>query len=208
MAHPSARATRRVRAVESFRRAGDCIGEITEGSSIFAITSGQWSMIDAVMYCLDSVGPAELSVWTWTVAEYEIECMERLMRDGAITKGTLIIDHGARNKNIGIIRQWRSMFGAESVRYVVNHAKIATIKSDKFKLLLRGSMNLNHNPRFENFDLTEGGRDYDLVRSIEGDLPVLPDNCSGADAYASSRVSAAFEPEQLAMFKGVKVWAK
>lgn len=208
MAIPSAISTRRARAVESFQTAADCIGKIEPGTALFAITRGQFSMIDAVLACLDQSGPAAVSLWTWTVAEYEIECMERLRKDGRITAGTLVIDHGARNKNAGLIRQWKETFGSESVRYVLNHSKIATIKSDKFTLLLRGSMNLNFNPRFEQFDLTEGGADFDLVKKIESELPILLDNAAGAEAYKASRVSEAFDTEQLNLFKGIKVWAK
>jgi hypothetical protein len=208
MAVASAIATRRKRAVESFKTAADCIGKIEPGTALFAMTRGQFSMIDAALACLDQSGPADISVWTWTVAEYEIECMERLRADGRIRSATLVIDHGARNKNAGLIRQWKDTFGGNSVRYVVNHSKIVTIRSDKFKLLLRGSMNLNFNPRFEQFDLTEGGADYDLVKQIESELPILADNAPGKDAYKASRVAEAFEPEQLQMFNGIKVWAK
>lgn len=201
-------ASRRKRAVESFKTAADCIGTIEPGVALFAITRGQFSMIDAALACLDQVGPAHISLWTWTVAEYEIQCLERLRTDGRILSATMVIDHGARNKNAGLIRQWKSSFGPESVRYVVNHSKIFTIRTETYKLLLRGSMNLNFNPRFEQFDLTEGGEDYDLVKRIEGELPILGDACSGKDVYAASRVGEAFEPQQLQMFTGTKVWAK
>lgn len=165
-------------------------------------------MIDATLACLDQTGPAAISIWTWTVAEYEVECMERLRRDHRLTAGTLIIDGGARHKNAGLIRQWQGTFGPQSVRYVLNHAKIVTIHNERFKLLLRGSMNLNFNPRFEQFDLTEGGQDFDLVKQIESTLPFLTDDCSGADVYQASHVGPAFSQEQLGMFKHIKVWAK
>ena len=205
---PSAIATRRKRAVESFKTAADCIGIIEPGAALFAITRGQFSMIDAALACLDQSGPADISIWTWTIAKYEIECMERLRLDNRVKSATLIIDGGARNKNAGLIRQWKSTFGESSVRYVVNHSKIVTIKSDKFKLLLRGSMNLNFNPRFEQFDLTEGGEDYDLVKQIESELPILGDKANGAEIFKASKVAEAFDQEQLDMFAGLKVWAK
>lgn len=201
--------TRRKIAKESFGCAADCIGTIEKGMAIFAITRGQFSMIDAALACLDQVGRSRISLWTWTVAEYEIECLERLRQDRRIAEGRMIIDHGARVKNLGLIRQWKSSFGASSVRYVLNHSKIFTIESESgLKLLLRGSMNLNFNPRFEQFDLTEGGPDFDLVREIEDTLPVLEDDASGAECYKASKVSAAFEVEQLKLFEGIKVWAK
>jgi len=165
-------------------------------------------MIDAILACLDQTGPADISLWTWTIAEYEIQCMERLRNDGRARRALMVIDHGARNKNAGLIRQWKSTFGPDSVRYVVNHAKIATIQSERFRLLLRGSMNLNFNPRFEQFDLTEGGEDFELVKRIESELPILEDSAAGEDVYKASKVAEAFSPEQFSMFSGVKVWAK
>ena len=208
MASSSSPAARRKTAKQSFRTAAECIGVLKPGASLFAITRGQFSMIDAVLACLDQTGPAVVSLWTWTVAEYEVECLEALQNSGQITGGRLVIDYGARNKNAGIIANWKRSYGADSVRYVVNHAKIATIQTDRFRLLLRGSMNLNMNPRFEQFDLTEGGPDFDLVKEVEDELPILPDDCSGADAYKASKVADAFNPEQLSLFTGVKVWAK
>ena len=205
-------AARRKRAVESFQSASECIGPVRAGmDGLFAITRGQWSMIDAVLHCLDQLAPepVTLSLWTWTVAEYEIQCLERLMLDKRIHAATLVIDHGARGKNKALLEKWLSIFGPNSVRFVANHSKIATIEGAGAKLLLRGSMNLNFNPRFEQFDLTEGGQDFELVRSIESELEPLSLECSGPDAYRSSKVSSAFDQQTLSLFsKDIKTWAK
>jgi hypothetical protein len=205
----SAPTQRRAVACESFKTAADAIGPITPGLSLFALTRGQWSMIDAILHTLDCVGPSAVSVWTWTVASYEVETLTRLRRDERITAGRLIIDYGARNKNCGLIAEWKGTFGPESVRYVVNHSKMALVESASgFRCLLRGSMNLNFNPRFEQFDFTEGGPDFDLVRSIEDELPILPDSVTGEQAYRASKVHGAFSQETLSLFGGIKPWSK
>jgi len=220
MAASSAHTNRRnTRAVESFGNAAACIGPIEPGMSLFAITRGQWSMIDAILHVLDQVGRSRLTVWTWTIAEYEVQCIERLMIDERITGATLMIDQSICKKNrarsnaqelsLGVVRQWKTAFGRESVRYVRNHAKIATIESESgLRVLCRGSMNLNFNPRFEQFDLTEGGPDFDLVRQLESELPILGDDCTEDDAHRASKTQEAFDAATLDMFKGVKVWAK
>lgn len=200
---------RRTTSRESFQSAAECIGPAVAGMSLFALTRGQWSMIDAVLHVLDCVGPSKVSLWTWTVAEYEVQVLTRLRLDHRITDGRLVIDYGARNKNAGIIAEWKSTFGRESVRYVRNHAKLARIESaDGLCFLLRGSMNLNFNPRFEQFDITEGGADFDLVTEIEDELPVLADDCSCAEVLAASKMSDAFDLDTLQVFGEVKVWAK
>ena len=71
-----------------------------------------------------------------------------------ITSGRLVIDASADRRNGTIIEQWRARFGAEAVRICKNHAKLARDWNDRFRLLLRGSMNLNFNPRFEQLDIT------------------------------------------------------
>lgn len=201
-------AGRRLRAVESFRSAADCIGPVEPGMSVFAVTRGQFSMLDAISHVLDELGPSRISLWTWTIAEYEVVVFTEMLRDARLEDALLVIDGGARNKNHALIAQWKANFGAESVRYVTNHAKIATVEGGGRRVLLRGSMNLNFNPRFEQLDVTEGGPDFDLVRSIEAELPVLEDDASNGDVYAASRVSAAFEPEKLEVFSKVKRWTK
>lgn len=202
----SAIAARRTRAVESFGNAADALGRLDFGASVFAVTRGQWSMIDAILHTLDCCrGLCRMSVWTWTVAEYEVEVLGRLRVDGRVTDGRLVIDIAARNKNAGIIAEWRERFGPSSVRFVVNHAKIATVEdAEGRRFLLRGSMNLNFNPRFENFDITEGGPEFALVRRMEEELP--PTVASVAEAHKASRTSSAFDPGTLALFQGVKAW--
>ena len=209
----SAPTSRRKVAVESLGNVAAALGKLDFGASIFAVTRGQWSMIDAILHTLDCcVSPCALSVWTWTVAEYEIECLTRLQRDSRLSAGRLVIDHAARRRNADIISAWKGDFGPESVRYVVNHAKIATVAdSAGRRFLLRGSMNLNFNPRFEQFDVTEGGDDFALVKRIEDELPVLADDASGAAVYAASRVGEVFRADELAMFQkqgAIKPWSK
>lgn len=208
MAKSSSPSIRRQRAVESFKNASDFLGDVVPGMALFGVTRGQFSMVDLVLATLDQIGPAKLTLWTWTVAEYEIATLERLRTDQRLTGGLLVIDGGARHKNASLIRQWKGTFGPESVRYVLNHAKIATLENDLYRVLLRGSCNLNFNPRFEQVDVTEGGLDFDLVHDIELGLPVLDDDAPGEAVYAASRVSNAFDSSQLKLFGSLKPWAK
>lgn len=201
---------RELRAVEAFKNASATIGTITPGMNLFAITRGQFSMIDAVLACLDQIGPARLSIWTWCIAEYEVQCFDRLRMDGRITSGRLVIDRQGHKRNPELCAQWRATHGPDSIRYVENHAKIATLESEEsgMKLLLRGSMNLNYNPRFEQFDISEGCAGFELVREIEDGLPILRENYTREEVRAASKINQAWTDQQLIPFGGVKVWAK
>jgi hypothetical protein len=199
---------KRRRAVESFRSAAECIGPIESGMSLFALTRGQFSMIDMIHHCLAEIGAAQVSVWTWTIADYEVEAMESLLVRSEITGAVLVIDQSADRRNGLMIERWRRRFGDDSVRICKNHAKIARVWNERFRVLLRGSMNLNWNPRFEQLDITEGGEDFDLVERVEGELPVLPRKYSNAETESATGVNKAFELSKLKMFRGIKTWAK
>jgi hypothetical protein len=189
-----------LRSVESFGSAAEAIGPVERGMSLFAVTRGQWSMIDALQYVLDAIGGGHVSVWTWAIADYEVETLQGLMWRRDLASARLIVDMSADRRNPAILRQWRTTFGDDSVRVCRNHAKIARVWNDDLRLLLRGSMNLNFNPRFEQFDMTEGGADYDLVREIEEGLPVLPKRYTFQDVAAATKINMAFPPETLAAF--------
>lgn len=204
----SAMANRRKRAVEAWKSARETIGPIEHDMALFAITRGQFSMIDVINDIIDKAGPSHISVWTWAIAAYEVDVIMGLMERKDILGASLIVDYSAEQRTGAIIDQWRGRFGEQSVKDCRNHAKISRIWNDEWRFLARGSMNLNFNPRFEQFDLTEGGPDFDLVTQIENELPVLGGNCTRAQADLATGVGGAFEQSTLELFGKVKTWAK
>lgn len=203
----SSPAARRTRAVESFGNASLAIGPVVPGLSVFAITRGQFSMIDAILHVIDACKPAKLTLWTWTIADYEVQAFTSLLGAG-ISEARLVIDPGGRKKNADLIRVFRDRFGPGSVKIALNHAKIALVEGNGLRVLLRGSMNLNFNPRFEQLDVTEGGPDFDLVERVMSELPTLGETAQRSELVSACKLNDAFDRDQLALFDGVKRWAK
>jgi len=195
-------------AVESFGAASAAIGPITAGMHRFLLTRGQFSMIDMIQHVLAEVGPASVSVWTWTIASYEVSAVESLIQDGRVRAASLVIDRSVDMRRPGPVRSWRERFGAGSVKICRNHAKIARVWTADRRVLIRGSMNLNFNPRFEQADVSEGCAGYDLVAGVEAALPVLEPGASNAEIDTASGLGRAFERSTLSMFHGLKTWAK
>lgn len=211
MAGSSAIASRRARAVESFGNCQDALGAVGPGYSIFAITRGQWSLIDAILHLFAShPGPVRLSLWTWTLVDYELEVLTKLAAQERIESALLVIDLSARNVNSGVLSEWRARFGSESVKFLRSHAKLCTLEftDSGLRYLLRTSANLNHNPRFEQFDATEGGADFDLVREIEADVRQLPTDANTHASLVASKLSDRFSRDDVPLFGPVKTWRK
>lgn len=209
---PSASPARRVqRAIEGWKTAADCIGTLTPDTSLFVLTRGQISMIDAIRECVRQLapdGPTAVSVWTWCIADYEVEAFEWFLNSGDLCGARLVIDRSAEHRNAGLIDRWRDTYGTQNVRVCMNHAKIATVANPHLRVSLRGSMNLNYNPRFEQFDLSVNDPTFDLIRDIESSLPVLPRLAPHRDAEIATGVCNAFTTDQLTPFQGIRTWQK
>lgn len=206
------RARRVARAEEGWRAAGDVLGVLQPDTALCVVTRGQVSMIDVIREVVRQLGaegqPVDASVWTWCIAAYEVEAFEWFLSAGALASARLVIDRSAEHRNRALLDRWRRCYGDESVRVCLNHAKVATVSNGRLRVSVRGSMNLNYNPRFEQFDLSVNDGVFDLLRDVEARLPVLAPMPSWADAATATGVQAAFSAEQLATFNGVKTWAK
>jgi hypothetical protein len=56
-------------------------------------------------------------------------------------------------RETAITSQLREAFGHENIRVAANHAKWCLFQNAEWRLVLRSSMNLNMNPRFEDFQI-------------------------------------------------------
>jgi hypothetical protein len=179
---------------------------VEHGMAVFMVTRGQWSMIDLVLYLVAAIEAPWVSIWTWAIADYEVEAIGGLLANGRITGARLIVDYSASHRNQNILADWQGRFGGESVRVCKNHAKLARVWNADWRFLARGSMNLNYNPRFEQADVTEGGPDYELVQSIEDEMPIVGLMPSFAEAANASGLGGAFDRGTLGMFAGLPAW--
>ena len=193
---------------ETAQLASLAVGKVYPGKQKLLLTWGEWSMIDAVTAVLRQTGPARVTVWTWVIAEFEVARLVKLREGGHITSGQINIHAEGRGSSIqqdvaARIEEFQAGFGADSVRYVGNHSKMATVSNGKWRVLLRGSLNWNCCKKCENLLLTEGGPDFELVERIERGLPVLADDCTTAQAYRASGLSDKLLVTETPAFRGL-----
>lgn len=172
-------------------------------------------MVDAIRVCLAQTGPAHVSIWTWRIGEYDADVLDAIRRRGGLLSATLVVDRAAvaesrlgGDSNARQVGIWVENFGPNSVRFVNNHAKMARIWNDDWRLLLRGSMNLNWNRRFEQMDISDGGPAFDLVTAIEEELPILSLPLNWHEVASATGLTNAWTGEQLQLFDGATPWMK
>ena len=160
-------------------RAADALKPFGRGGHVFGLTKGQYSMIDVIATLLDRTGPARVSVWTWAIADYEVEAIGAFLADRRITEFRMVMDFSGARRHAELLGALQDRFGEDCLRVTKTHAKIATIATDDgWKVVARGSMNLNANPRFEQFDVTDCEMVYRVMREVEDEIwqraPAVP----------------------------------
>ncbi len=150
--------------------ARDAIGEITPGCEIFAITNGQFSMIDILNHVLETTGPATLDIATWTAADGDIRKAHAFLVSGMVTDIRLIVDPSFKSRKPEFCNLLTSIFKPDSIRTVPLHGKFSNIRNDKWNIAIRSSMNLNVNKRIETLEISDDAKLSDFMKRFADDV--------------------------------------
>lgn len=142
------------------------VGEITKGCEIFGFTKCQFSLVDLIRHLLDQTGPAEVALATWTSAVSDLREMWELSNDGRITGLRWLFDYAFAGQKGDEVRWLIERFGEESIRLTKTHAKFVLLENDDWSLAVRTSMNLNANPKLENYEISDDPELAGYFRSL------------------------------------------
>jgi hypothetical protein len=148
-------------------KAAEAIQGLHRENELYGFTKGQFSILDLIKACVAKIGPAHFSISTWTAARKEIVELEQMYRDGQLLSVRFLIDYTFARRDKAALHHIRKTFGADSVRVANTHSKFCIFANADWQLVLRSSMNLNMNPRFEDFTL---GHDPEVAAFLGGIL--------------------------------------
>ena len=142
--------------LEVFRgTAADAVGTLEPGCEIFGFTKGQFSLIDLISELLRQTGPAHVTIATWTAAHAEIRTAFDFLQRGDLLSLRWIVDRSFAGRQPGYAAALLATFGDGCIRITRTHAKFVLIRNEHWNLAVRTSMNLNKNPRFEDFEVSD-----------------------------------------------------
>lgn len=167
--------------------AAELFGALSPGCDVFALSKGYTSFGAAVGYLLDVAGPSDVFLSTWTIGAAEIGGLRRLVDSGRIRSLRLLVDPSFVRRHRAYAALLRATFGAESIRLVKLHAKLAVVHNASWALVLRSSANLNANHRVEFFELSD---DPALAACIVDTLGSWFDYAPSSQWDASARAHA------------------
>lgn len=149
---PTKREFRKAFRGESARSA---LGELYSGCSIFGLTKGQFSLIDLVTAITEQTGPVSAFFSTWTAANADVSDVFAMVESGVLLDCRFMVDYTFQRRQPELAHRLRELFGGDSVRVTSNHAKFVLLMNDEWSVVVKTSMNLNMNPRIEDFDVAD-----------------------------------------------------
>jgi len=150
--------------------AREAIGILTPDCSIIGVTKGQFSLLDLIRAVAAQTGQAALSVSTWSTGIRDTQNMNILINKKAFTSVTLCLDRSFSGRQPQYVKEVIKVWGEGNVRMTRNHAKFFMLRNDEWNICVRSSMNLNHNPRMEQFDLDDNKELCDFFQGIVDEI--------------------------------------
>ncbi len=157
---------REIRRQFAAQEVAEAVGPILKGIECFGVSTGKWSLIDLITYCLQATGPADVVLSTWTAANHDIGAAWRLLTTGAITRMRFLVDLSFPNRQPSYCAALREAFGDDCIRMSSNHAKFVLIRNTEWSLCIRTTANLNQNSRLEWFELSDDRNMADFLNQL------------------------------------------
>lgn len=147
----------------------------------FMRSTGEFSLLDAILVLADIAGPSAVTVETWSAALYDMEVLNRFIASDQITSFRLVLDVSFRNnkgnrantasgETIAYATVLEDVFGADAIRTTRTHAKAATITGPHHEFAILPSANLNQNMLAERFTITNARDHVAWERAVVDEL--------------------------------------
>jgi len=124
------------------------IGDIDFSIATHYVTSGRWSMNDLLIYVHLQVGPSDVLIATWSIAELAVRQILKHHESGLIKSISFLLDPRVKVRNPKPLQLLAANFP-----YLLFpkgcHAKVTLIRSADHYISIVSSANMTQNPRIE-----------------------------------------------------------
>jgi hypothetical protein len=142
---------RDIRDLRRKETAAEAIKGLDYETEIYGFTKGQFSVIDIIEAVLEHIGHANLTVSTWTASTADVTSVVEFVQNKRCSQSRWLVDYTFQQRSPELAKRIRDVFGADSIRVGKNHSKFFMLRNAEWDIICMTSMNLNFNPRFENF---------------------------------------------------------
>lgn len=157
--------------------AKDAAGLLQRGGRVVCLTAGQYSFIDLLRALLEVTGPADVTLSTWTTGVRDTESAAWLLATSRMRSFRMIVDRSFPSRSPDYCDRLMEQWGPNTFLLTQTHAKFAMLSTDDgWRVVVRGSLNLNRNVRFETIDIDDNAQVFamyeDFVNALASSAPV------------------------------------
>lgn len=156
--------------------ASEVARKIKKDVRIIGLTRGQFSLIDLIYSILQHIGASDVICATWSAGIKDANTVKWMVDSNLIKSFLLVTDHSYVTRQSKYALQLTELFGKENIRTSELHAKFCLISNEKFKIVIRTSMNLNANRTCESFEIDDSQEIFDFYKGFItetfGEMPV------------------------------------
>jgi hypothetical protein len=149
--------------------AATTLGALEPGCELFAVTNGQFSMIDVLEHVLDHAGDAEIDLATWTAADGDLRRAHAFLLSGRVRRIRMLVDPSFKSRKPEFCETLVALFGQDAIRTVPLHGKFALVRGDR-QFAIRSSMNLTPNRRIETVEISEDAALVSFMRGLVDEI--------------------------------------
>jgi hypothetical protein len=153
-----------------YQYAREAISNFKKDCRIIGLTKGQFSLVDIIVSVLEKTGDADVILSTWAAGLRDAKVMKGLLSSGSVTSFKMLCDRSFSSRHEKYSNQIQSIFGSDAIRTTNTHAKFVLISNKDWFVTIKTSMNLNHNPRFESFDIDDNKEIFEFFKSHVDEL--------------------------------------
>lgn len=156
----------------------DCVAEvllqpdqlrpILRGHNKHFYTRGAFDLIQLVLFILKQVGPSDVVISSYSIAEQTLKTIKRMCDKGEIRSIRFLIDNRVRSISPKPFNVLVTSF-PDCYRCLALHAKVALISNDDWKITVVGSQNATHNPKLERGIIHTDPKIFDFDKMILDD---------------------------------------
>lgn len=153
-----------------YQYASDAVRNFKHDCRLIGLTKGQFSLVDLMVSVIDKIGDCEVVLSTWSAGLRDAEVLRGLIQSKRVVKFLMLCDRSFSSRHANYAEAIEKKFGKGSIRTTNTHAKFVLLRNANYAVTIKTSMNLNHNPRFETFDIDENIEIYDFFKSHVDEL--------------------------------------
>jgi hypothetical protein len=161
---PTRANAREIRDLRREASAAAAIAGLDHTTEIYGLTKGRFSMLDLLLAILNVTGPATLDLSTWTANPAQVTTLHKEFVAGRCLAMRWLVDLTFVKRDPAAAFAVRKLFGNDCIRVAQTHTKFALFGNATWRAVLRTSMNLNMNPRTEDFQIAHDPPLYDFLK--------------------------------------------